>query len=347
MSRPTITDVARVAQVSKATVSRVLSGNYEYMRGDTRERVEKAIDELGYRPSSVARSLTSKRTNTAALLVSDVGNPFYADVIHGVESVAFDSGYDVFLCNTNYDLDRGMAFIRSLIDKRVDGVLIMSSRMTSAWLDELARNAVPAVVLDWATQRERERLTTIRVDFDSGIRAAVDHLWTLGHRRFAHVSGPLEMPTSHLRRDAFLDALAERGVGPLAVAVVEGNLQMDGGRQAAKQLLAMPERPTALFAANDLTAIGVLNELRSRELAVPGQLSVIGLDDIWLAAQSDPPLTTVALPRYQIGEMAMQSLLTLLGAATPERIGTGEDHIVEAELVVRQSTAMAPDAPRE
>ncbi|MBE3143974.1 MAG: LacI family DNA-binding transcriptional regulator, partial [Planctomycetes bacterium] len=149
MAIPTIDDVAKVAGVSKSTVSRVLSGNYTYIREETRQRVQEAIDQLNFRPSSIARSLTSKRTQTIGILISDIGNPFYSDVIHGVEDVAIDRDYNVFLSNTNYDMDRGMALVRSFIDRRVDGVLIMSSTMSDQWLEELARSRVPVVVLDW------------------------------------------------------------------------------------------------------------------------------------------------------------------------------------------------------
>ena len=200
MARPTIADVAQQAGVSKATVSRVLSGRAEYMRESTRQRVEQAIELLNYRPSSVARSLTSKRTHTAGILISDVGNPFYPEVIHGLEDVAFKDGYDVFLCNTNYDEKRGMAFVRSLIDKRVDGVFIMSSSMSDDWLAELASNNVPAVVLDWEMHNAKGNLCLLRVDYEKGVQQAVDHLIELGHRRFVHVSGPTNLRTTHWRR---------------------------------------------------------------------------------------------------------------------------------------------------
>lgn len=342
MARTTIADVAKVAGVSKATVSRVLSGNYEYMKPKTRIRVEEAIDKLGYRPSSVARSLTSKRTNTAAILVSDVGNPFYADVIHGVEDEAFKGNYDVFLCNTNYDLDRGLAFIRSLIDKRVDGVMIMSSTMSDLWLAELSKNSVPAVVLDWEVKAASADVSTIGVDYMVGIQTAVDHLISLGHQHIAHISGPLDLRTARDRRDAFWSALAKHGIPVEAAPVVEGDLQIAGGRLAVKQLLALSPRPTAVFAANDLTAMGVIAAARAQGVSVPQDMSVIGLDNIWLAEQTDPPLTTVGLPRYEIGQLAMRMLFDLL-EENEERPSMPVRRQVETSLVVRQTTAVVPD----
>ena len=336
MSRPTIADVANAAGVSKSTVSRVLSGNAEYMRQKTRQRVLHAIDELSYRPNSVARSLISKRTYTAGILVSDVSNPFYPEVIHGVEDVALTQQYDIFLCNTNYDVARGMTFIRSLVDKQVDGVLIMSSSMSDEWLEELIKHHIATVVLDWNVQASKGTVGTIGVDFEPGIQAAVDHLIQLGHQRFAHISGPLSLQTSHLRQNAFLNALQSHDIGPEQVIIIEGDLQLNGGRQALEQLLALPQLPTAVFTANDMMAIGLIRAARAHHLSVPEDVSVVGLDDIWLVADMEPPLTTVALPRYEIGSIAMEMLFELL------QDGYDSNSVcyrqVETRLVIRHST---------
>jgi LacI family transcriptional regulator len=334
----TIADVAAAAGVSKATVSRVLSGNTPYLRAETRQRVEQAIAELSFRPSSVARSLTSKRTYTVGMLISDVGNPFYADVIHGVEDIGLSAGYNTFLCNTNYDLQRGQALVHSLIDRRVDGVLIMSSTMSADWLEELARHTVPVVVVDWNVEAARQNLSAIRVDFRPGIQAAVAHLIELGHRRFAHISGLLQLPTSRVRRDAFLHALAEFGIAANKAPVIESDFHVDGGRAAVQHLLNLRQPPTAIFAANDLMAMGAMAEARTLGLKVPADLSVVGLDDIWQAAQTEPPLTTVALPRYEIGSLAMQLLLDLL-KREPGQTAAPVIARVETHLVLRGSTA--------
>jgi LacI family transcriptional regulator len=339
MLRPTIDDVARIAGVSKSTVSRVLSGNTNHMRDETRQRVEKVIGDLQYRPSSVARSLTSNRTYTVGLLISDVSNPFYPEVIHGVEDVALTHGYDVFLCNTNYDLSRGMHFVQSLIAKQVDGVMIMSSSMSDDWITELARYQIPTVVLDWHLRSIEGVAGSITVDFDRGISAAADHLVALGHEQFAHVSGPLGLHTSRLRRDAFLNGLARNGIDPVNVPVVEGNLRIDGGSRGLDHLLSLSQRPTAIFAANDLTALGIIWAARDRGLRVPEDLSVIGLDNIRLAAEIYPPLTTVALPQAEIGGMAMRMLLKLIQGNNRTWPTTILDARVETHLIIRGSTA--------
>ena len=339
MPVPTIADVAEAAGVSKSTVSRVLSGNYTYIREETRQRVQDAINRLGFRPNSIARSLTSKRTQTIGILISDIGNPFYSDVIHGAEDVAIEQNYNVFLGNTNYDLQRGLDLVRSFIDRRVDGVLIMSSTMSDEWLEELTRSRVPVVVVDWEVKAALGSLSAISVDFHSGIYAAASHLAELGHRQFAHVSGPLRLQTSYLRQDAFLNGLALKGQPREQVLCIESDLTIEGGRQAVQKILQQQPRPTAIFTANDLMAIGILSEVQSRGINIPSDLSIIGLDDIWLAAQTEPPLTTVALPRYEIGSLAVQTLFQLLNREEDLPPIISE---VKTSLIVRKSTATAP-----
>ena len=233
MARATIAQVAKKAGVSKATVSRALSDKYAYLRPETRRHVEMAVEELAYRPSSIARSLTSKRTQTAGVMIADIGNPFYPDVLRGIEDTALKEGYNVFLCNTNYDLSRGMDYVHSLVNKRVDGVLIMTSGFAKEWLEELDSNNVPVVILDWEVQVRTGNVSAIGVDFHRGIQAAVEHLFALGHRRFAHVSGPSQLPTSGYRSEAFRQALAGFGIGDGELTVVEGNLRMDSSRRRA------------------------------------------------------------------------------------------------------------------
>lgn len=332
MHIPTIDDVAEAAGVSKATVSRVLGGRFTHIRPETRQRVEDAIAALGYRPSAVARSLTSRHTFTIGMLVSDVANPFYGDVIHGVEDQAIAAGYNVLLANTNYDAQRGLTLIRSLVDRRADGVLVMSSSVTDDWLDELVASSTGAVVLDWAGRR-MPGVSTIEVDFGPGIEEAAQLLLSHGHRRFAHVAGPLTLKTCRDRHDAFLKGLKAGGVEPEDVLIATGELTIEGGRQAWELLSEQRRAPTAIFCANDLMALGVLSAARSDGVRVPGDISIVGLDDIWLASQFDPPLTTVALPRYEIGVLATDMLLRLLNGEEPER------RVVASSLVVRKSTA--------
>jgi LacI family transcriptional regulator len=334
MNRVTINDVAKQAGVSKSTVSHVINQT-RFVEATTKEKVIQAIDELGYRPSGIARSLVSRRTKTAGLLISDVSNPYYPDVILGVEEVALAHGYSIFLCNTGYDLDRGMKYIQSLIDKSVDGVLFMSSSMSLEMVLEVTKNQIQAVVLDWGAQPVKEIATTITIDFTQGIRQAIRHLVELGHKNIAHISGPLDLWTSQIRRDVFLNALAEFGLDSHQALVVEGNLQIDGGRRALERTLNHEPRPTAIFAANDLTALGIIWAARNYGLKLPEQLSVVGLDDIDLASKVIPQLTTVMLPRNEIGKLAMSMLLESI--ESPDGVEKRKLE-VGTNLVIRQST---------
>lgn len=342
MRRPTIADVARTAGVSKATVSRVLNGTSRYVRDETRERILQTIKDLGYRPSTVARSLVSRRTQTIGLLISDVGNPFYAEVFHGVEDVALAHGYDIFLYNTGYDMERARMFARSLADRRMDGALLWTSVPHDVLL-EIARHVPVVLAVD------RQALITERLevegivgvfstDFTPGIRMAVEHLVGLGHRRLAHVSGPMEQATARLRRDLFLEAVAACGIDPASVPVVEGNFGIDGGRRALDRILECGPA-TAILAANDLTAIGVTWAARRHGLRVPEDLSVVGFDNIDLAAEMDPPLTTIDIPRYEGGKAGMQMLLELMQTPHEPQPAPLRSEKREAILIVRQSTA--------
>jgi LacI family transcriptional regulator len=256
-----------------------------------------------------------------------------------VEDVALAAGYDVILCNTSYNLKRGTKFIKSLVDKHIDGVMLMCSGSDELVL-ALANHRIPAVVLEWPIDMVEGMVGVVAVDFETGIRAAVDHLIDLGHRRLAHVSGPLGRRTARVRRDAFMKSVAAQGVDPARVPVIEGGFCVRGGRRALAELLSTTtERPTAIFAANDLMALGVLWAAHEAGLQVPGDLSVIGLDDIELAAEVSPPLTTVALPQHEIGEAAMRMLLELISLPHGAPAEVVHHDTVSTHLVPRQSTA--------
>ncbi len=340
MKRITINDVAQRAGVSKSTVSHVLN-NTRFVEDATRLKVLDAVEAMNYRPSSIARSLVKKQTSTVGLLISDVSNPFYHEVIHGVESVALEKGYDIFLCNTHYDLNQAMKFVQSLEDKLVDGVLCMTSSLSKEILMELSSNNIPMVVLDWNASEISDIAATISIDFSKGINETVRHLAELGHKHFAHVSGPLDFWTSRLRRDLFFNALSESGIDPRSALIVEGNLRINGGRQALEKIVSVDPRPTAVFAANDLMALGMVWAAKDYDLQIPQDLSIVGLDDIELSTQITPPLTTVSLPRYEIGSLAMQMLLQQIHNAQTQQDNIDQlNQIVETNLIIRQSTAI-------
>ena len=337
MERATIKDVAKLAGVSNATVSHVMN-NTRFVSDETKQIVNRAIEELNYRPSQIARSLSVQRTSTVGLLISDVGNPFYYPIIQGVENVAHTNNYNVYLLNAGYDQTRSIKYIRSMIERRADGIILMSSRMSMEIVDEATRQKIPTVVLDW-NEISFQDATAIHFDFERSIRQAVTHLIELGHRRFAHVAGDLSLWTARIRRDLYLKILSEHGISPATVPVVEGNFKIEGGRRALHQLMSFPDKPTAVFTVNDLTAIGLIFEAKHLGLSVPDDFSVIGVDDIGLASQITPSLTTLALPGFAIGELCMSSLLDLLNNPTDD--DGLKTHLVESKLILRESTAAA------
>lgn len=309
MPRVKIDDVARAANVSTATVSYVIN-NTRFVDPEKRERVMQAVKALGYRPNPMAKRLASNRTHTVALLISDIGNPFYVDVIRGIEAVAHEKDYSVYLFNTNYQLERAKKSIESIIDLHADGALIMTSRLSEDLLRQLVDNDINVVVLE--NEAKVERIGTISINFEKGIRQAVEHLTNLGHYEIGYVSGSLDLWTARLRQDLFQKVLSEVGLEP--VNPVQGNLKVDGGRAAFHELKDMGEmkRPTAVVTANDLTALGILWEAQRMEVKVPDKLSIIGLDNIPLVSEITPSLTTIALPSEDIGITAMTLLWEMI-----------------------------------
>lgn len=338
MKRVTISDVASRSGVSKSTVSHVINKT-RFVEEQTREKVLQAIEELNYRPSSIARSLVYQRTATAGLLISDVGNPFYHDVIRGVEEVALANGYSIFLCNTGYDLNLGMKFIHSLIDRLVDGVMFMSSNMNLEMIQEVHNNSIQSVVLDWGSANVKKLAATITIDFTDGICQAVQHLASLGHRRIAYAGGPADLWTARMRKQAFLNATEQCKPSIEGVMLLEGNLRIEGGYQAFDALSNLIPRPSAVIAANDLTALGISWAARNAGFDLPRDLSVVGLDDIDLASRVTPTLTTIALPRYEIGRVAMENLLSLIRDPSIPKT----NHTIATRLIVRESTSRAPE----
>jgi DNA-binding LacI/PurR family transcriptional regulator len=336
MKRVTIKDVALRSGVSKSTVSHVLNQT-RFVEDQTKQKVLQAIRELNYRPSSIARSLVSQRTGTAGLLISDVGNPFYHDVILGVEEVALANGYSIFLCNTGYDLQRGMKYIRSLVDRLVDGIMFMSSNMNIDMIMEVHANSIQSVVLDWGGTNVSEMAATITIDFNIGICEAVRHLIEFGHKRIAFAGGPTNMWTAKIRKQAFLNAIEDCQPIVEGIVLTEGNLRIEGGYQIFEELSRLSPRPTAVIAANDLTALGIMWAARNAGYRLPEELSIVGLDNIDLASRVTPTLTTIALPRYEIGRLAMQNLLTLIH----DPLQPKNNQLVDTHLIVRESTTVA------
>jgi len=335
-ARATIADVAHRSGVSTATVSRVLSGTVP-ARAATRERVLAAARELEYRPSGIARALKRRETRTIGLLITDIGNPFFPQIVRAVEDEAHLRGYGVVLCNAADDPDRELAYLDLLLERRVDGLIVASARATRRHAERLGQVPMPVVLVN--TQAPGSSLPGIITAHRSGGRMAAEHLLALGHRRLGHISAPSrQAAAARPRRTGVADAVRAAGLDPRSVLIVEGDEHVAGGASATEAMLTDPEPPTAIVCYNDLTAVGALRAVRRAGLRVPRDVSIVGFDDIEMAAWTDPPLTTVRQPTDAMGRWAVERLARALpgGRPAPERV------TLEPTLVVRESTAAPP-----
>jgi LacI family transcriptional regulator, galactose operon repressor len=333
-SKVRVGDIAREAGVSTATVSRVIN-NYNYVSPASRERVLEVIRRHNYYPSAHARGLASGRTNLIGLVISDIANPFFPELVKGIETAAYEKGYEVILADTNYDPRRMSNYVRRFIERGVQGVALMTSEFDQPLLDELARREVSVVFLDIG--RPGPHSSNLAVDYSTGIEQAIAHLVQLGHRQIAYVGGPPHLRSSKRRFTAFVRSF-RRHIGHEPSGLYEGDFRIEGGRRAGEALLASPERHTAVMVANDMMALGVAQACRAAARVIPRDLSIVGFDDIALAALAQPPLSTVTIPREVLGRKAIDALLATI--SDPERRGVEVD--IPTSLVVRESTGPAP-----
>jgi LacI family transcriptional regulator len=333
-----IREVAKRANVSTATVSRTINAATS-VDPDTAARVWEAIRELNYYPDLQARSLVSGRSRIFGLIVSDITNPFFPELVKGFEDVAVSNGYEVMVSSTNYDTDRMALCVRRMLERKVEGVGIMTSEMDSALIDEMVRRKVPTVFLD--VGQVHEFISNIRVDYASGINSAVDHLLGLGHSRIGFISGPLKLKSAGVRRSAFLEYLTHAGILEDDELVTEGDHTIDGGLDAMSRLLQLTDPPTAVLASNDLTAIGAMSAVRRHGWSVPKDVSIIGFDDIHFAEFIEPPLTTIRVPRRELAETAFHALLNHNQPEVEGVVVHGVEYSISTTFVVRGSTAGA------
>jgi len=329
-----IRDVARRAAVSVGTVSNVLN-RPELVSAARRESVRRAITELGFVPNESARHLRRGHGRTIGLVVLDVANPFFTDVARGVEDAANAAGLVVILCNSNEDRAREAGYLDVLEEQRVQGVLLTPVDGGAARLARLRERGIPVVLLD--QRAPRKEFCSVSVDDRLGGQLAVGHLIDAGHRRIAFVGGPRSLRQVTDRHAGALAALRAADVTPTALVDVDTpSLNVAGGRDAVARILGMPaaRRPTAVFCANDLLALGVLQELTRQRVAVPGRMAIVGYDDIEFASAAAVPLSSVRQPRDQLGRTAAELLVDeVRGAAHQHR-----QVVFKPELVVRESS---------
>ncbi|HTC74108.1 MAG TPA: LacI family DNA-binding transcriptional regulator [Edaphobacter sp.] len=335
--RMDIRTIARAANVSIATVSRTIN-HVPTVNPKIAKRVWEVIDELDYFPNTQARALVSGRSKIFGLIVSEITNPFFPELIQGFEDIAVEHGYEILVSSTNYDPKRMSHCIRRMLERKVEGVAIMTFGIEEPLLDQLAKRNVPLVFIDVGPKRPG--ISLLKVDYHHGIRQGVQHLAVLGHRNIAFISGPATLHSAQSRLTAFSTSLKECGITPNPAWIVEGNHTMEGGIAAMEHLLAANAKkmPTAVMCSNDMTAIGVLHKLYRAGLRVPDDLSVIGFDDIHIAEVTIPPLTTVQMSRFELARAAVAALRAHVEGtndSTPKR-----DYKIQTDLIVRESTGL-------
>ncbi len=331
-----IREIARRAKVSTATVSRTIN-RVPTVDPQLARRVWKVVEESGYYPNIQARSLVSGRSKIFGLVVSEITNPFFPEIVQVFEDLAVEHGYEILLVSTVHDPKRMDMSVRRMVERRVDGVAVMTFGMEDLLLDDPKFESVPLVFVDVGP--DRPNVSNIRIDYLRGIRQAVQHVAALRHERIAFISGPLSLRSAVARRDAFVQSTAEIGMTVDERYVVEGDHTIEGGFKAMKSLLALKRRPTAVLCSNDMTALGVMRKCYEEGLSIPRDLSVVGFDDIKLSQFVLPPLTTVRMSQARLARLAFKALLNKVERDQAEAHAT--EYVLETNLVQRDSTALA------
>lgn len=332
-----IREIAKRARVSTATVSRAIN-RVPTVNPTLARRVWKVVDELGYYPNTQARALVSGRSRIFGLIVSEIVNPFFPEIVQVFETIAVQHHYEILLTSTVHDPKRMETSVRRMIERRVDGVAVMTFGMEELLLEDLKVRNVPLVFVDVGPARPS--VSNIRIDYLNGIRQAVQHLAALRHERIAFITGPLGLRSAVSRKSSFARAMKEIGLEVNPDLIVEGDHTLEGGMSATATLLKRPLRPTAIMCSNDMTAIGVMRQSYEEKISIPRDLSVVGFDDIRLAQFILPPLTTVQMSQSELARLAFHALLTEVQRETPAPHGA--EYTLKTSLVLRESTAMAP-----
>lgn len=332
-NRVTMSDVAQQAGVSLMTVSRVINHKGD-VNPETRQRVLGIVKELDYRPSAIARSLATQQTRTIGLVIPDVSNPFFADIVRGIEHLAYVQGYHVFLCNTEEDASRELSVIQSLEDKRVDGMILCSSRLDEKTLLELLARLPAAVLINRRLNKSYDNIyQSVSQNDELGERMAANHLIHRGHTRIGFLAGPKYAFSGVGRRAGYRAAMESAGLPIVPTWMIHCPPTVDGGYQASISLLVDHPELTALLCYNDLVAVGVLQACTELNRRVPDDLAVIGYDDIPMAKLVSPSLTTCRVKRTELGVKAVEALLDRLKDCP----GGCRPIVLTSDLIIRQS----------
>ena len=334
----TIKDVAKLSGVSTATVSHILN-NTRPVSDELRSRVRTAIDELNYRPYGLARNLRRRASRTVGVLVPDNTNPFFAEMARLLEDRFFAAGYSVIICNTEQNPQKELAYLDLLAEKAVDGLVFVSTGNDADAIEKISSSDLPCVLID--RDIEVAGINRVISDNSAGAILATDHLIKLGHQHIACITGPAGLASTEERLAGYRQAIAAAG---LQETVAAGDFQIESGGEALRQLLSRDTPPTAVFAFNDLMALAAMHAAVDCGVAIPGDLSVVGFDDIDIAAFAIPPLTTVQQPREEIAAETVRLLFAAgmndgQGSSAVDRDEGASRHVVTPRLIVRRSTA--------
>ena len=332
-----IREIARRAKVSTATVSRTIN-RVSTVDPQLARRVWKVVEELGYYPNTQARALVSGKSRIFGLIVSEITNPFFPEIVQSFEDIAVQHNYEILLTSTVHDPKRMELAVRRMIERRVDGVAILTFGMEDSLLEDLRYRKVPLVFVDVGPHVPG--VANIRINYQHGIRQAVQHLAALRHSRIAFVTGPLHLKSAVARKTGFEKAMQEIGLAVPSELIVTGDHKIEGGMRALTQLTLLPSMPTAVLCSNDMTAIGVMRQAYEGGIVIPRDLSVVGFDDIRLSQFTTPPLTTVQMSQTLLAEYAFMALLKEVGRESSS--SAGNEYELTTNLVLRGSTALAP-----
>lgn len=341
MPKPTIEDVAKLANVSTATVSRVIN-KQGGVKPRTEERILGAIEQLNYIPNAVARSMVRKKTNTIGVIIPDINNPFFPLVMSGIEQQARNKGYFTILCNTNESPEIEKELIQVLLERSVDGLIITTADEFGYQLQPVIERKIPVVAVD--RQIKNYEVDTVLVGNLDGAYQATRHLILQGHTKIAIIRGPQNTTPGHERYIGYRRALEDYNILPVAEYVQEGDFKEESGYLCTKKLFALPERPTAIFTANNLMTLGCLKALTDVKWVLGEEVSLIGFDDIDVAEFVNPPLSVVSRPMRQLGEVAFDLLYEKM-------IHEGEwvkrHYVLSPEIKIRQSCVLRPTTNME
>lgn len=332
-----IREIAKRAKVSTATVSRAIN-RIPTVNPNLAKRVWKVIEELDYYPNTQARALVSGKTRIFGLIVSEITNPFFPEIVQSFEEIAVQHNYEILLTSTVHDPKRMESSVRRMIERRVEGVAVLTFGMEDALLEGLRYRKVPLVFVDVGPHLPR--MSNIRINYLHGIRQAVQHLAALRHTQIAFVTGPKHLRSAIVRRDAFEESMHEIGLTVSSEFIVEGDHTMEGGMKALTKLANLRPRPTAVLCSNDMTAIGVMREAFDYGISIPQELSVVGFDDIRLSEFMIPPLTTIQMSQTELARLAFRALKNEVEREVPSDEGT--EYMLNTSLVLRKSTTLAP-----